>query len=313
MSIAAMNWEIECQPDGLAMFADNLRRNRIPLPVSSVKIFTGSGDSWAAALFAREIANGEAFAEDPYEMSAKPAFARNKTIIPISVSGRTRASIEMARKIRRRARKIIAVTSDKKSPLARTCDASIILQYSRAGPLTSGTASFTASLLACTSLLGKLPGGFGLEESLQNARKMGRLVRLPRHGLSLFVGSGVDRAIAEYGACKAQEVLGFQASAAYPEQVGHALLFSLNPHRDAIVCIDSLRDGKMEELYEHLSRSGFNAYRITTDGKDLVVNSLEACFYIQCIALFNARRYGLKDCVFLRDRSRLGLSNKLIY
>ncbi len=312
MSIAAMEREIENQPDDLAGFADLLRMHPIaPLNASST-IFTGSGDSYAAAVFARELGEG-ARAEDPYELSTSPARARRRSIVLISVSGRTRANIELARRVRGKMKKIIAVTSSAESPLARICDGSIILQYRKAGPLTSGTASFTTSLLACARLLDTLPARLRLDMSLEKAREWARSVRLSTRGLCLFVGSGVDRALAEYGACKVQEVLGSKASAAYPEQVGHAQLFSLDRARDNVVCIDSYGGGKMRELSNGMSRSGFRVHRIFLKGEDIVARSLAISFHLQYLALFNARRKGMTECAFLQDKELLKLSSRLIY
>ena len=308
-----MKWQIEKEPEDLAKFADSLRKNRIRLPVSTRMTFTGSGDSWAAALFAKEAAKEVAVAGDPYELSRGLTHARNETIVIISVSGRTRANVELARRARIMGRRTIAVTSDAKSPLARICEASMILSYQNAGTLTSGTSSFTSSLLACAKILGMLPRTVKVEQALSGAKKWAKGLRLSSRGLSLFVGSGVDRALAEYGACKVQEVLGSKAIATYPEQVGHSLLFSLDPANDTIVCIDSLGKGKTRELQEHLTRSRFRAHKIFLDRKDVLTNSIAIAFHLQCLALFNAESIGLRDCAFLGNRSRLELSNKLIY
>ncbi len=313
MSIAAMEWEVEIQQTELARFANQMIKNS-PSPIDwSRTVFTGSGDSYATAMFARELTNGSASAEDPYELLSNLARIRGKTVVFVSVSGRTRTNIELARKARGRAKRTIAVTSNKESPLAEICGSSIILEYGKAGPLTSGTASFSASLVACASLLDRLPRRFNVKDSLDDAREWARGARLSRRGLCLFVGSGVDRALAEYGACKVQEVLGLKAFAAYPDQVGHAQLFSLNPALDNVVCISSQGGGKTRVLSENLSKSGFAVHRIFLKGQDVVLNSLAAAFYLQDLALANAKRFGMKECAFLLDKTRLGLSNRLIY
>ncbi len=313
MSIVAMKQEIENQPEDLAMFAEMLRETPRPLPVLARAVFTGSGDSWATALFARELSKGTVLAEDPYELTANLGFARSRTLVIVSVSGRTRANIELARKAKTSATRLIAVTSNAESALARVCDSLVILQYRKAGALTSGTVSFSESLLACAALLGKLPRSLKLESCLDDAEAWARGVKPSGRGHCLFVGSGVDRALAEYGACKVQEVLGSKASAVYPEQVGHALLFSLNPASDTVVCIDSSGRHKMRELYERMSRSGFSVHKVFLTRRDTVTGSLAVSFYLQHLALFNAQRMRLVDCAFLRNKSRLRLSNRLIY
>jgi fructoselysine-6-P-deglycase FrlB-like protein len=308
-----MKWQIKKQPQDLARFADSLKRNRMLLPISTRMTFTGSGDSWAAALFAKEAAKDVVVAEDPYELSKGLTRARNGTIVIISVSGRTRANVELATMARTKGRRTIAITSSAESPLARTCEASLILSYQKAGTLTSGTTSFTSSLVACAKLLGRLPRTIKVEQALSEAEKWASGINLPSRGLCLFVGSGVDRALAEYGACKVQEVLGLKAMATYPEQVGHSLLFSLDPAHDTVVCIDSFGKGKTRELHEHLTLSGFRVHKIFLDGKDALTNSIAIAFHLQYLSLFNAERMGLRDCAFLGNRARLELSNKLIY
>ena len=312
MSIPAMRREIESQPEGLAEIAGRLRKNSIRVPFSRA-IFTGSGDSWAAALFAREIVKGKVTAEDPAELLASPVLLKNKYIVLISASGRTRANLELAKKAKLTAYRTIAVTSNGDSPLARICHASVTLSYKRADTLTAGTLSFTASLLACAMLLRSLPGNLKLQSSLLDAEKWARGVYLNRGGKLLFVGYGVDRALAEYGACKAQEVLGLTAFATYPEQVGHAVLFTLNARRDTIVCIDSVGNKKTRGLYNRLFQSGFRVLKIFLDENDRLTSILAGCFRLQYMVLLDAERMGQRECAFLKDRSRLELSNKLIY
>ena len=313
MSIAAMEREIEKQPESLAKFAEQLARNPVTPLDSSRTIFTGSGDSYAAALWAEALSNGSARAEDPYELSRTLGMAANQNIVLISAGGRTRANVELARKLKGQAKKRIAVTSNPESPLARICDASIILQYGNSGRLTSGTTSFTSGLLACARLVGRPLHTANLEALLSRAMERARNVKLSTQGLSLFIGSGIGRGLAEYGACKVEEVLGARAQAQYPEQVGHAQLFSLDPSRDKILWVDSGRTGKGSDVARRMRRYGFKSHRVSATGKSVVAQSLAISFQLQYLALLNAKRRGMKECAFLQDRKLLELSNRLIY
>jgi fructoselysine-6-P-deglycase FrlB-like protein len=313
MSIAVMEREIENQPEDLSRFAKQLAKNpTLPLDPSRT-IFTGSGDSYAAALWAEALSKGSARAEDPYELSRSLRLAADRNVVLVSASGKTRANIELARRLKGRARKRIAITSNPESPLARMCDSSIILQYRKSGQLTSGTTSFTASLLACGNLIGTQPGLADLEAQLSRARERAQSVKLFTRGLFLFIGSGIERGLAEYGACKVQEVLGAKAQAQYPEEVGHALLFSLDPSRDNILCVDSGNTGKGSEVARRVRRYGFRVHRVSAIGKNVVAKSLAICFQLQYLVLLNAKRRGMKECRFLQDRKLLELSNWLIY
>jgi glutamine---fructose-6-phosphate transaminase (isomerizing) len=240
MSISAMRWEIQSQPESLAKITHQLAKSSLHLPISRQAMFAGSGDSWAAAMFASELDNKTALAQDPGELLANIQQAQNKPIVIISTSGRTRANVELAKRARTRKIKTIAVTSDQTSLLSEMCDELVILEYNKASGLTSGTISFTASLLACAKLLRRLPSDLKIGSALSYAEEWALNVHVPVLGKCVFAGSGVDRAIAEYGACKIQEVLGSTAIGTYPEQVGHALLFSLSRSKDTIVCVDTI-------------------------------------------------------------------------
>ncbi len=313
MSIAAMRWEIENQPEDLEYITRQLANKSIRNPSHRQIIFTGSGDSWAAAMFASELDNKIALAKDPAELLAKIQQAHRKLIVIISTSGRTRANVELAKRARIHKIKTIAVTSDPASLLAEMCDEAMILDYNKASGLTSGTISFTASLLACAKLLRRLPSDLKHASALSIAEEWARNVHVPALGKCVLVGSGVDRAIAEYGACKIQEVLGSTAIGTYPEQVGHALLFSLNRSKDTIVCIDTIGSTKTRTLYKELLTAGYRVIKLFQSGQGSLKKSLVACFHLQYVALLNAERNGKRECAFLRDKRLLELSNKLIY
>ncbi len=313
MSIAAMRWEIESQPENLEYIAHQLANKSMRIPSHRHIIFTGSGDSWAAAMFASELDNKIALAEDPGELLAKIQQVQRKRIVIISTSGRTRANVELAKSARTHKIKTIAVTSDPTSLLAEMCDESMILDYNKASSLTSGTISFTASLLACAKLLRRLPSDLKHGSALSDPEEWARNVHVPALGKCVLVGSGVDRAIAEYGACKLQEVLGSTAIGTYPEQVGHALLFSLNRSRDTIVCVDTIGSAKTRTLYKELLTAGFRVFRLFLGRQGSLKTSLVSCFHLQYLALLNAERNGKRECAFLRDKHLFELSNKMIY
>src|SRR2546425_615471 len=138
--------EIQNQIEDLPRLAQELRKDGRQFSPSEL-VFTGSGDSYAAALFAREVSGGVACVEDPYELLTHPASARRKIVVVISVSGKTRTNLLLARRLARVAKKTIAITSDSDSPLARKCSETLLLRYRKSGRLTAGTVSFTSSLL----------------------------------------------------------------------------------------------------------------------------------------------------------------------
>lgn len=304
--------EIQNQIEDLPRLAQEFRRDGRRLAPSEL-VFTGSGDSYAAALFAREVSGGVAGVEDPYELLAHLDRARRKIVVVISVSGKTRTNLLLARRLARVAKKTVAVTSNRDSPLARNCSETILLKYLKSGRLTAGTVSFTSSLLACASLTSRIPKVPPLQRALEAARRWAQRVKLPTKGSFLFVGPGLGHALAEYGACKVQEVLGIRADAVSSEQLGHAKLFSVQSRKDVIVSISPRGDRKTGAVARSLSENGFTVHQVEGASSDPVVWSIEVCFHLQMLAYTLARRRRMRECAFVADRTRLALSSSLIY
>src|SRR5947209_19322590 len=262
MSIEAMEEEISNQAQDLPGFASQLRQKHLPKLERSSLVFVGSGDSYATAVFAQELSRRESVASDPYELLTNISRIRGKNLVIISVSGRTKTNTELARKAKRIARETIAVTANPESPLAKECDQTLQLKYRTTGILTSGTVSFTTSLLACALLLGSLPRTVQIKTALTDAGRWATNLGQASEGSFLFIGSGVNYALSLYGAAKINEVLGAKAEAVYPEQLGHAKLFAIDKKRDFVVSISSGRD-MAEETHQLLTRGGFQSSVLT--------------------------------------------------
>ena len=312
MSIRAMQKEIENQILDLPRFASLLRKGRAKKIDPSRTVFTGSGDSYATALFAQELSENRAFGSDPYELLRSIDKVRGKNLVIISVSGKTRTNLELARNAKRIARERTAITADASSPLAEECDNVLLLDYRKSGVLTSGTGSFTCGMLACAALLGKLPRSIDLSTTYERSFEWARKVTLSARGSLLFVGSSVNYAMASYGAAKIHEVLGTRAEVDYPEQVGHAHLFSIDKEHDTIICIYSGHD-KTWELEKTLGRNGFKAVGLKVQESNPVNNCVRIAFYLQNLALSQAKRKRMTDCAFMADEKRLALSSHLIF
>jgi fructoselysine-6-P-deglycase FrlB-like protein len=304
--------EISNQTQDLPRFASQLRETRVPKLQPSTLIFAGSGDSFAAAVFAQELSRGESVASDPYELLTNTKRIRGKNLVIISVSGRTKTNIELARKAKGISRSTIAITASPESPLARECDETLRLQYRTIGMLTSGTISFTTSLLACAFLLRSLPRTVQMKTTPIDTVRLATNLRRAGKGAFVFIGSGVNYALSLYGAAKINEVLGAKAEAAYPEQLGHAKLFTIDKERDVIVCISSGRDKAMK-THELLCKDGFQSSILAFPASHVVNRSLRITIYLQQLALSLARRKRIEECAFLSDKSRLNLSNRMIY
>jgi fructoselysine-6-P-deglycase FrlB-like protein len=309
-----MEEEIHNQIEDLPAFATELRRDhRFRYLDPSRMIFTGSGDSFASSLFAHYLSEMQAFAVDPFELQFYPQGSKNKTVFITSVSGKTRTNIELARKVKGVAKKRLAVTANPSSPLAKECDDVIQLRYRSSGILTSGTASFSAALVAVASLIRRLPKLDSLSIIERRADEWAQGLRVHPRGEFLFVGSGTGYSLAMYAAFKIHEVLGLPAQYQHTEQLGHSQLFSLQNKTDNLVFLSPSSDKKTSEVFRVLSKSGFNAHLLKSDRRDPILGTLQVMFCLQQLALYLGRKMGLQECAFVTDRKRLALSSRLIY
>jgi fructoselysine-6-P-deglycase FrlB-like protein len=255
----------------------------------------------------------QAFAADPFDLQLYPQVSKNKIVFIISVSGKTRTNIQLTRKVKGLAKKRVAITANPESLLAKECDDLIQLRYRSPGILTSGTASFSASLLAVASLIRRLPKLGSLRVMEKRASEWARRLRVHRRGEFLFVGSGTGYSLAMYAAFKIHEVPGLPAQYQHTEQLGHSQLFSLQEKSDNLLFLSPSSDKKTSEVYRALSKSGFNAHLLKSDRRDPILGTLQVMFCLQHLVLNLGRKMGLKECAFVTDKKRLALSSRLIY
>jgi fructoselysine-6-P-deglycase FrlB-like protein len=313
-SLEAMEQEIHNQVEDLPAFARELGKDdRFRQLDPSNMIFTGSGDSLASSLFAHYLSQMQAFAADPYELQLYPQASKSKTIFITSVSGKTRTNIQLAGKVKGVAKKRVAITANPTSPLAKECDDIIQLRYRSSGILTSGIASFSASLLAVASLIRRLPRLDSLPIMERRATEWARRLRVHPRGDFLSVGSGPGYSLAMYAAFKIHEVLGLPAHYQHTEQLGHSQLFSLQKKTYNLLFLSPSSDKKTSEVFRVLSKSGFNAYLLKSDRRDPILATLQVMFCLQHLALHLGRKTGLQECAFVTDKKRLALSSRLIY
>lgn len=312
-SLELMRREIEEQAKGLRAFGERLNKLSKSWDPSNLA-FAGSGDSYSAALWAQELSSGRAVAYDPSELALDPSRVKGKDIVLLSVSGKTRSNLQLAKSLGGVASKRIAITGSKDSPLSRECDETILLSYHHADGLTSGTASYTATLLACAHPLGQVPT-LRVEHLVKAARldTDRRDFFLPKDATVVFVGSGLDYPLAIYGGLKVNEVLGLKSIWCTPEQLVHAIVFSLDKTKDRIVLIEPYSNRRVREIVRALSDIGFSIYSFSVPTQNPVIHSIGVAFHLQYFAYNQAIRLGLKECSFLSNEELLDVSSKLIY
>ncbi len=301
--------DMECQR-GLKLPPLSLPEPSQSEPLGSRMAFAGSGDSYAAALAAHYLSSGRATCHRPADIiDAGPLLAGGRVLYIVSISGRTKANALAAKAAQTAGMQTVAVTADESSPLARRCSRIIRLDYPASGTRTSGTVSFTASLVACAWLAtGGRPG-------LSSAAEIGRIyddaaakaaAGKPGAAPAIILGDAHLYPAAIYGALKLNEVLGARA-VAYPlEEFFHAPLFGVKGS-DRILVLGNSQAAKK------LKGAGLGAQSIACPGKTALESLLYAVFFLQHLVLGLAERRGLTDCRFVSDKKLLRLSSDFIY
>ena len=315
----AMKRSIDHQPADLESFTRHLLElDRSALPPNTDRskiIFTGAGDSYSTAHFASEMSRGLSLAIDPYELFKKPQVAKGRLVVIVSATGKTKTNIALAKKINRFST-TLGITASLGSPLARACRQNIRLHFTPDSVLTSGTTSYTSSLVAVAYLLGNLPRR-GLADTSNCLEKAWAWAETTMNkypsvrGLS-FVGSGLDYSLGLYGALKFNEVLGLSATVVHPEQFAHAFLFSIQKH-DLTIFLDPERDQRTCEVCNASREIGLRTLELSSNTDEPVGLSIEIAFRLQCLAYALAKRLGRRECAFIIDRRRLAASSQLIY
>ncbi|GIU71564.1 MAG: hypothetical protein KatS3mg003_1043 [Candidatus Nitrosocaldaceae archaeon] len=286
------------------------QEEEIPRILSDIKsinddicIFTGAGDSYAAALEAVYVSGHKARFIDPLELSLKPSLAKDSNLYIISISGSTKANIEAAKATKGLCKRI-AITANPNSKLAQICDDIIELRYKHLGILTAGSIGFTASLLAAISVISKLEVNDDIKSIFRRAERDADIT-LKAHIYT--IGSYETYPLSIYATAKIYEVLGFKAQYAMLEQFCHMELFSLS-NNDTVLLLSDLE--KAQELYDKLD---CNKYIFKKYNTSMLDNILYYIFLIQLIVLKNAKILGLSDCHFVENEAIRSISSSLIY
>lgn len=304
-SLESIAGEIRGQPSLLHSF----RSGGLPEPEER-PMLVGAGDSYAASLCAYFLAGPRVTALDPFSLAASLGWAKGRTVCIVSISGRTRSNIELARALKRTASRTVAITCNPGSDLARSVDAVVDLGY-RPAAKSPGISTFTLSLAAVLSVCGM---GLDLDfrRAFSNGSEMSRDVRIAgRSGLTHFAGNNADYAACVYGVAKVYELLGGRAQASLLEEFSHMPLFSLSSS-DTVNVVSATEGRRGERLAVSLRREGYASSLIRPRGGP-TERLYSLIFALQIAAAKEAKRRGLKAPHFLRARSQLRISDEMIY
>jgi len=297
--------EIYLQKELLPAFYNELKNNEnFGLLENENKeiIFTGCGDSYAASMIMQEITGNKCL--DPYELLFKRI--HNEQIFVISsVSGKTIANINLAKKAKEKGAKIIVVTGNDKSELAKYADKVISISY-KEPVILPGTLSFTKTILCLYSLF-KINVNFN-EIFNKDFKEIEKEFYDILKGSFYIISTPYFYPLSIYWKAKIFEITGFKAIIEKLEQFSHMDIFSLKNDDIVIIIGKSLEKAKL--LEDYLKKFVYVKY-LTFD-EDLPTAFIKCAIYAQIFAATIAKNNSQIDFYFANS-PLLEISNKLIY
>ncbi len=186
-------------------------------------LVSGAGDSYAASITGTYLA-GVGEPVDPRELGRRKG-GRNTLIIAVSLGGRTRSLVESVKRHREAGSRVISVTGNRESPLARLAD-SIVEVVHKKYVRGSGFASYISMSAAVAGILG-LEDKPGMELSCRGDARL--------HGTPFMVGENEYYGLAYFTMLKMHEDLGLPSRCERLEQFMHATIFSLQDYEQPVI------------------------------------------------------------------------------
>ena len=190
-------------------------------------IYVGSGDSYVAGLISEYLTN-KCRCYSPSDL-VNSSLSADKTYCFISVTGKTKANIELARRAKKSGLRTAAVTANEKSKLAQVCDQVIPLKITRVKTPTAGFRTFVANVITCLQLLGiDVPNKFDHwhKEAKQLSSKISESLILPNDMLYIL-GNNLFYPLALYTSFQMAEFFGTSAVAHKLEEFCHSPIFGM--------------------------------------------------------------------------------------
>ena len=299
-TIAAFEREITMQLEFLSHFRP---QKQLSVPLQRKIIFSGTGDSFAAALLGEVFSDSKAKALDPLDISKNPRLLDEHHLYLISISGKTLSNIRLAR----RSKNNTAITANEKSDLAKTCKNLIQLKFNDSGIQTAGSISFLASALTCISLVTK----FRMPKFMELYKMAFKMARRAINGKIYVLGNLYSFPIAMFCAAKFNEILGYDAHYERIEQFSHMGLFS--SRKGDTVIIFEKKNQHNEKLLRQIKKCGLNPIRIDPPTLDPIGQAIFFIFVSEFLVLHLAKIKNKKECFFVDEKQLRNASSSMIY
>ena len=270
-------------------------------------IFVGSGDSFVAGLIAEYISNHKCKCYNPADLT-RSKFIENMTYYFISVSGRTRSNIEVAKRATRAGVKTVAVTFDPKSELANACNEIISLKPVMTNTATSYT-TFTANVVICLQLAGmSIPPNFEMwhRNGVALSSRFHHLC-IPK-GVLHILGNDVFYPLAIYTSLKMAEFFGVTSLLYRMEEFCHSPLFGIKPSHTLWIL------GRTEDITSHKLKNLKNEFNLfELKNPDHLSELFEAIFFLQGFMLLLCKKHNFTELKYVLMKKVLAISSEIIY
>ncbi len=272
-------------------------------------IYVGSGDSYVAGLIVEYLTSHKCRCYSPSDLFSS-RFIKDNTYCFISVTGKTRANIEVARRASQEGVKTVAVTLNKKSDLAQICDEIVLPEIKRTYTPTAGFGTFVGNVVTCLQLAGiTIPQKFdiwhkkGVELSLNLLESM----LLPNDTIYIL-GNNIQYALATYASLQMAEFFGSTAVAHKLEEFCHSPIFGFKKSNHLWIL------GQNEDqIRRRLNRLGLQLSYFELDNSDIFAQLFVSIFFVQNLILLLAEKYGYTELQYVKMKDVLMASSDIIY
>ena len=272
-------------------------------------VYVGSGDSYVAGLIAEYLIGHRCRCYSPSDLF-NSRFTKHKTYCFISVTGKTQANIEVARRASQAGVKTVAVTLGRKSELSQICDTVILSGNTKRDTSTTVFSAFLANLLTCAQISGiTIPQKFDIwyKKGVQLSKILLRSMTIPKQPIYIL-GNNILYAVALYASLKMAEFFGSTAMAYKLEEFCHSPIFGLKKSH----CV-WIFGQKEEHIRRRLTGLNLHVSYIEFYNNDIFARLFISLFFVQNLILLLAEKHGYTELQYLMKKDVLKASSDIIY
>jgi fructoselysine-6-P-deglycase FrlB-like protein len=272
-------------------------------------IYVGSGDSYVAGLIVEYLTDHKCKCYSPSDL-LNVRLLEDKTYCFISVTGRTKANIALARRAAELGVKTIAITQNRNSQLAQVCRQIVPLKITVEQSQTAGFGTFVANVITCLQIVGlRVPTKFDIwhKRGLEISLKLLDSMILPKASLYIL-GNNTLYALALYASLKMSEFFCAAAVANKLEEFCHSPIFGTEKSQHLWIM------GQNDEpISKRLKRLKLHLTYVELYRPDIFTQLFESIFFVQNLMLLMAKKYGYTHLQYLLRQDILKASSDIIY